>query len=113
MPSWLPFARRTAKVALQVTLVALVEPWVLFALVRALAGRLDRLVHGLLALRFAFADRLRCPRGHLSELRGIFECRGCGGLFAGWAFEECPVCGASCGHVACERCGMAVRNPLL
>jgi hypothetical protein len=43
----------------------------------------------------------------------VFECRGCGGLFAGWVFGPCPICGAHCGYTTCEHCGMAIRNPFV
>ena len=90
----------------------LVLPWLALALFRAGGRRLEGQVRGLLALRVAFDRHARCPRGHRSELRGLWECRGCGGLFPGSAFQACPVCGSACGHIACERCGLAIRNPL-
>jgi|GEM_PF-3016821 len=91
---------------------AFVAPWVLAAVLATAARvvRTARRAYG--AGRAVVVDTVRCPRGHQSELHGVFECR-CGALFAGWAFQNCPICAESCGYVACERCGMSVRNPVI
>lgn len=106
-------ARTILRFLLRVLWWGLVLPWLALALLRAGVREVESIMRGLLALRVAFAHELRCPRGHRSELRGVFECRGCGGLFAGWAFQACPTCGSACGHIACEHCGLAIRNPLI
>ena len=90
----------------------LVAPWILIAIGFAIARVAFALRNGLRRLRFASAARMICPRGHRTELYGIFECR-CGALFAGWAFGRCPICRESCGYVPCEHCSLAVKNPLL
>ncbi len=92
---------------------AFIAPWVVLSIVLAAARRFEGAVLGLVALKRVLRGDIRCPQAHRTELRGVFECRSCGGLFAGWAFQRCPICGTSCGHVPCERCGMAVRNPLI
>lgn len=106
--------RLAVRIAVRVLWWALVLPWLAFAVLRAGARKAEANVRGLLALRVAFDRHARCARGHRSDLRGVWECRGCGGLFAGWAFQACPTCGSTCGHVACVRegCGLAIRNPL-
>lgn len=91
---------------------ALVAPWVLVAVLAAACRVVYRARRAYRAGRVALADTATCPRGHRSDLHGVFDCR-CGALFAGWAFEACPVCGESCGFVPCERCGLSIRNPLI
>jgi hypothetical protein len=91
----------------------LVGPWVLASLARAACQRLDSMIRLAAALPHAMRPDIRCPRGHRSETRGVFECRGCGGLFAGWVFQACPICGSSCGHISCEHCGLSIPNPFL
>ncbi len=104
--------RLTLRLLLTVVTTVLIAPWIAGALLAA-GARVVR--HALRAYRAggaAFTDFVHCPRGHRSELHGVFECR-CGALFAGWAFERCPVCNESCGWTGCEHCGLAVRNPVL
>lgn len=93
--------------------VALITPWVVASVVRAGVQRLARALHVILAVPRAASDVLPCPRGHASELLGVFECRGCGGLFAGHAFQRCPICRSTAGHVMCEHCGLTIRNPMM
>ncbi len=99
------------RVLLRLAFWILVAPWVALALLRAIGRRFDDLMRAVLAMRHALAAELRCPAGHASNLHGVFECRSCGALFAGWAFQGCPVCGQSCGYLPCEHCGLGVRNP--
>ena len=101
------------RLSLRVATVALIAPWVIFALLRRYWRACSNLAGFLLGLRATFASHLRCPRGHLSSLHGVWECRTCGALFAGWAFQYCRVCGQSCGYVTCEHCGLAVKSPLM
>jgi hypothetical protein len=89
-----------------------VGPWVFGAVVGSALRTVRAARRAYRAGRVALVDTARCPRGHRSELHGLFECR-CGALFAGWAFEECPVCAESCGYIACEQCGLSVRNPFI
>jgi hypothetical protein len=100
------------RMAVSVLGALLVAPWILLAVVSMACRQVRAARRAYRAGRVALADNARCPRGHLSELHGVFECR-CGALFAGWAFEECPVCSESCGYVPCVRCGLSVRNPLI
>jgi len=105
--------RSIARVLLGLTWLALVVPWVAFALGRAATRHVVSQGRALLALRYALATHVVCPRGHRTETRGVFECATCHGLFAGWAFGPCLVCWAGCGHIACDHrgCGLAIRNP--
>jgi hypothetical protein len=107
----IPF-RTVARLAWSLGVLCLVAPWIAVAIVAAAARIVRAGVQAFRAARAALADSARCPRGHRSDLHGVFECR-CGALFAGWAFEKCPVCNESCGYVSCEHCGLAVRNPVL
>ena len=91
----------------------LVAPWVALAVAGGVVHFVWRAMRAASSLRYALSETLRCPAGHTSELQGVFECRSCGSLFAGWAFQACPTCGESCGYVSCEHCGLAVRNPFL
>ena len=91
----------------------LVTPWIAGALIAEGLKRLRRIVRVLAALRFATSRTMRCPLGHDSQMLGVFECRTCGSLFAGWAFQACPICRSSCGWVNCEHCGFAIRNPFV
>ncbi len=105
--------RTIGRVIAALALIWLLSPWVCLSAVAALVHLGWRTARAALSLRFVFASTLRCPAGHASELKGVFECRTCGSLFAGWAFQPCPVCRESCGYVPCEHCGLAVRNPFL
>ena len=111
-----PELRLQARAILRWTLLALewllVLPWVLAAVFVAMRDAISNARRAFRAGQAAFVDTVRCPRGHRSELHGVFECR-CGALFAGWAFEQCPVCAESCGWITCEHCGLAVRNPII
>lgn len=117
MPALSPIFVRVLKVAIRMTIwtayIALLAPWVTLAIVVHTARKMIALRRMLAVLRFTFARDLPCPAGHWNSLHGVYECRGCGSLFAGYAFDHCPTCGESCGHIPCERCGLAVRNPLL
>ncbi len=94
--------------------VALVAPWVTLAILRICILNSGLVLRVLRQLRPVFATHLHCPSHHRSALHGVFECRACGSLFGGWAFQRCPICGdVSVGYVACEHCGMAVKNPFL
>jgi len=101
------------RLLLRAAVVALITPWVIFALLRRYGRACSNLASLLVGLRATFTSHVHCPRGHLSVLHGVWECKTCSALFAGWAFQYCPVCGQSCGYVTCERCGLAVRNPML
>lgn len=108
--------QRAATVALRLSVrlawAMLVAPWVIGALAIAGVRYVRRIAWLVTAVPRAAKDSLPCPRGHASELLGVFECRGCGGLYAGHAFQRCPICGSSAGHVMCEHCGLTVRNPM-
>jgi hypothetical protein len=108
--------RPSLRVAWRITALslfaALVGPWILFATIRLVVRTVYAGIQGFRAGKAAAVTHLPCPRGHRSELHGIFECR-CGALFAGWAFESCPVCHEGCGYVTCEHCGLAVKNPIV
>jgi hypothetical protein len=67
----------------------------------------------LIRARRSFTTSLRCPRGHRVELYGTFRCPRCKALREGRAFDPCSICGARSTHLDCERCGLAVRDPLL
>lgn len=111
-----PDLRLLVRVVLRWTIFVLewllVAPWLAGAFIVAALDAIANARRAFRAGQAAFADTVRCPRGHRSELHGIFECR-CGALFAGWAFERCPVCAESCGWIGCEHCGLAVRNPVI
>jgi hypothetical protein len=55
---------------------------------------------------------MRCPRGHIVPVYGVFECR-CGALHEGWVFGRCRVCRQTAGWTPCPRCKLPVRSPLL
>lgn len=61
----------------------------------------------------AFAVSLVCPRGHQLELYGTFKCSRCKAGREGAAFDPCGVCGARASYLRCDRCGLAVKAPLL
>lgn len=63
-------------------------------------------------LRAALDDELHCPDGHGNRAYGTWVCQHCRAQFRGWAFAGCPVCQLSCGYVACETCGLSIRNPM-
>lgn len=109
----LPSPRDVLRLLRPVLVACLIAPYVALALVFHVARKWRGSMRLIPLARLATASHLRCPRGHASALHGIWECRGCGGLFAGYAFGRCAVCGAGAGHVACEHCGLAVRNPFL
>lgn len=102
-----------AVVALRAFVIALIAPWICGALIRRGVRAFRAAARFALALRLVRARELSCPQGHRSLLLGVFECRTCGALFAGWVFGACPTCGESCGYVSCEHCGLAVRNPFV
>ncbi len=109
----LPSPSALARALRPVVVAALVAPYVALAIILH-AVRKGRAARRLLALaRLVKSSHLLCPRGHWSALHGVWECRGCGGLFVGYAFGWCPTCGSSGGYVECEHCGLAVRNPFL
>ncbi len=60
----------------------------------------------------SFQQRRRCPRGHLTPMYGVYECR-CKAIIEGHVFSECPACGQSAGWTPCLRCGLPIRNQLL
>jgi hypothetical protein len=91
----------------------LVAPWIVLELVLRAVGAVRGVARGMVRLPLARATHARCPRGHASNLQGVFECRGCGALYAGYAFGPCPVCSSSAGYVNCEHCGFPIRNPFL
>lgn len=90
-----------------------VTPWILLGLIRHVVLRFRESKRQFRLLRLATATHLICPFGHRSALNGVFECRTCGVLFAGFAFQRCPNCSTSCGYTTCEHCGMSLRNPWL
>ncbi len=90
----LQIALRAIPVTLRWLLMA---PWLLVGAARLL----PRLPPPLLR-------RTRCPRGHEVRLHGVWQCA-CGALFAGHAFQDCPVCGQAAGWTSCD-CGLAVRR---
>ena len=53
-----------------------------------------------------------CPRGHVTAMYGVFECR-CGALVEDGVFARCRVCGQSAGWTPCTTCGLPIKNPLL
>ena len=52
-----------------------------------------------------------CPRGHLVELVGAWECGSCHGTFEGQAWSSCPHCGTVTHSVRCP-CGLCVISPI-
>lgn len=55
---------------------------------------------------------LRCPRGHLTPLHGVFECTKCGYVYDGTVLKCAnPECHATTAHVACSVCGLSIRSP--
>lgn len=62
--------------------------------------------------RDVFAESRACPRGHLTAMYGVYECR-CGALVEDWVFARCRVCGQSAGWTPCTTCGLPIKNPLL
>lgn len=108
---------RLLRTALRVTWlilwISLIAPWVVLSAIRNTVDRLRRLVWLIRAVPRAASDTLPCPRGHASGLLGVFECRGCGGLYAGHAFQRCPICGSNAGHIMCEHCGLTIQNPMV
>lgn len=113
MPDAMNLMKLILRVLMKLAYTLLIAPWVLCSLIGAGFRRVDSAVRVAHALPYVTATHIACPRGHRSSLRGIFECRGCGSLFAGWVFQACPVCRSSCGHTTCEHCGLSIRNPLI
>lgn len=105
---WKTIFRLTGKLLF----VAIVAPWVALSIGAAVVRFLERAAQSIRAAKHSLDTHATCPAGHASALHGTFECRSCGALFAGFAFAECPVCSEICGYVQCERCGLAIRNPL-
>lgn len=107
--------RTVLRSALRLVWWGLVLPWIALALLHIVLRRAEATFCLPLAYRTLFDHHGCCPRGHRTELRGVWECRGCGGLFAGIAFQACPVCGSGCGHIPCDEpgCGLAIRNPMV
>lgn len=105
--------RTTFRTTCWLVYVALLTPWVVVALAGLLTRKVTALRRFMVSIQHTFDHELLCPAGHPNSLHGIFECRGCGSLFAGYAFGRCPSCGDSCGYIPCEHCGLAVRNPFL
>lgn len=111
--SWLrPVVRIAWRTSVWCVVWAHLAPWVALAALGVVLRTTIGAAQGFHAGRAAAVSNLPCPRGHRSELHGIFECR-CGALFAGWAFENCPICHEGCGYVTCEHCGLAVKNPIV
>lgn len=106
------WVRPVLRATWQCLFLALVMPWIVLAALRLALRVAGAAVQGFRAGKAAAVSELVCPRGHRSQLHGIFECR-CGALFAGWAFESCPICHEGCGYVTCEACGLAVKNPII
>ena len=104
--------RPLLKASLVLLRAVLVAPWVVVAILMAAIRLAFDARTAYAAGRAAYVERVRCPRGHESNLHGIFECR-CGALFAGWGFGRCPVCAECCGYISCEHCGLAVQNPIV
>ena len=61
--------------------------------------------------RAILGQTLRCPRGHVVPMYGVFECR-CGALHEGWVFGRCRICGQGAGWTPCLTCKLPVRSPL-
>jgi hypothetical protein len=113
MPHALLILRLTVRICASIFYALFIGPWVALSAGMSLVNRVDRYTRMLTALRSTASSQGRCPRGCRSELRGVWECRACGSLFAGFAFQACPVCSSTCGHIACEHCGLAIRNPFV
>ncbi len=58
------------------------------------------------------AETLTCPRRHEVPAYSLWTCSSCGSLFEGYAFQPCPVCSRRASVVACDECGLAIRDPL-
>lgn len=56
------------------------------------------------------AAQTRCPRGHVVELVGAWQC-GCGYVWRGHAWESCPLEGTRAHYIYCA-CGCSVRSPI-
>lgn len=73
--------------------------------------RMSRRLAG--ARMLASNDALPCSGcGGLVSLVGRFECGRCRYVFDGFAFARCPVCNAVPPYIACQVCGVGLRNPL-
>src|SRR5277367_989966 len=106
MPDAKMILRLTLRVLAKLGYVFLIAPWAIASLLAAGFRRVDAAARVAGALPRVTASYVLCPRGHRSATLGMWECRGCGGLFAGWAFQACPICSApGAGHIACEHCG--------
>jgi hypothetical protein len=58
-------------------------------------------------------DTLPCPGcGQPISLLGRWQCGSCHYVFDGFAFAPCEVCGATPPFLACQACGVGVKNPL-
>lgn len=56
--------------------------------------------------------RLLCPRGHVVDDEGVWQCGACGYTWEGLPWR-CPhvECGAQTQFITCPTCGLSVRNP--
>jgi hypothetical protein len=54
---------------------------------------------------------LTCPRDHRIPALSRWRCS-CGADSEGHAFAACPLCGTRPTYVACDQCGLPIRNPL-
>lgn len=62
--------------------------------------------------RQVMAETRFCPRGHVTAMYGVYECR-CGALVEDWVFARCRVCGQSAGWTPCATCALCIKNPLI
>lgn len=64
------------------------------------------------ACRTMTTDALVCPKGHTIPTTGVFECRACGFVYQGSAFQcQNPECRATTSYLNCPECHLSVRNP--
>jgi hypothetical protein len=63
-------------------------------------------------LRMAASSTLSCPRKHASSVLGVWQCAGCHGVWEGWVYRPCKVCGAGADWTPCAICGLSIPNPV-
>lgn len=51
-----------------------------------------------------------CQHEHNSS--GAWQCPKCGAKHMGWVWDACPICNTVAAYIDCEKCGMAIGNPM-
>ena len=81
--------------------------WVVYYLRHAVLKGKDVVV-GIRSIR---SGQLRCPKGHVVPITGVWECSACSFTWEGSGLRcPNPECGALTPFLSCP-CGLSIRNP--